>query len=77
MVTFLYFFMMMSILALIFIINMIVYQSTFFAELLNLFKTSVGSGKWIIILMWFAGFLMSIIADVRLNKKKKTASGME
>jgi hypothetical protein len=76
MVTFLYFFIMMLILGLIFIIDMLLYQSTFWGELFNLYKTSVGSGKWIIMLMWISGLSMSIVADVRL-KKNKPARGTQ
>jgi hypothetical protein len=76
MVTFIYFFFMLLIFGLIFTIDLFVYRSTFTTEFIHLYKTSVGSGRWIIMLMWLSGLSMSILADVRL-KKKKSASGSQ
>lgn len=76
MVTFIYIFFMMLILGLIIVIDLFVYRSTFMIEFIHLYKTSVGSGKWMLMLMWLSGLFMSILADVRL-KKKRSASGSQ
>lgn len=74
MVTFLYFFIMMLIFGLIFVIDLIMFHSTVMGEFLHLYKTSVASGKWMIMLMWLIGLVMSIVADIRL-KKNGSVSG--
>lgn len=74
MVTFLYFFIMMLIFGLIFVIDLIILHSTIMGEFFHLYKTSVASGKWMIMLMWLSGLVMSIVADIRL-KKNRSVSG--
>jgi hypothetical protein len=74
MVTFLYFFMMMLIFGLIFVIDLFLNHSTVMGEFFHLYKTSVASGRWMLMLMWLSGLLMSVLADIRL-KKNRSVSG--